>query len=778
MHKVFIIFLFLFLYSAVVSAQNVVTDSQTYTPQQLIEDILIDSNCITNVQVTNVVGGNFGGADQSYGYFDASGTTFPFQSGVVLSTGRLTNVNGPNSSLSDDDAPNWDGDQDLESILNESNTLNATIIEFQFTSTATQISFNYIFASEEYQEGNPNTCQYSDLFGFLIRESGQQQYENIALVPNTQTPVKVTTVHPEIPGGCQEENEFYFESWNDNTAPINFNGQTKVLSAVANTTPNATYEVKLVIADEFNYRYDSAVFLEAGSFKFTTDLGPNLLESTNNALCPNDTIQLDATQAGNNSYAWFENGVLLPTEINPILEVDSPGTYNVEVTLADGCISYGDIIIEEFTAFTTPNTTLIACDIDQDGFTQFNLFNADLDITSGDPNLSIVGFFQSQSDAEQQQNAISTPENFQNTSINQTVFALIESNQTGCTTSSEITLQISNNTLPVYNLEACDNNPIDGYTLFDLDQITTQIELLVPNNADIHYYLNEEDAFAESNPLPTIFESTEANLQTIIAQVTTNSSDCYAITEVNLNVLYTPDILEDETIEYCLNDYPETITLYGGVLNDSPSNYYYQWLHNGTDTGVNTSFIEINEIGTYTVIITDPNGCSNTRDITVVPIEAPIIDSIDFTELTTNNTVTVNVSNTLEVEYALDNTSFQPSHIFTNVAPGLHTVFVRDLEGCGQTEQTIAILGFPQYFTPNGDLYNQHWKPKGMTAQFNATLDIKIFDRFGKFLHQINPETEGWNGTLHGNPLPTNDYWYVVTRPNGQTYRGHFSLVR
>ncbi|WGD33952.1 choice-of-anchor L domain-containing protein [Olleya sp. YS] len=772
------IIIFLFLWTSMVTAQNVVTDSQTYTPQQLIEDILIDSNCITNVQVTNVVGGNFGGADQSYGYFDATGTTFPFQSGVVLSTGRLTNVNGPNTSLSDDDAPNWSGDQDLETILNESDTFNATIIEFQFTSTATQISFNYIFASEEYQEGNPNTCQFSDLFGFLIRESGQQQYENIALVPNTQTPVKVTTVHPEILGGCQAENEFYFESWNNNTAPINFNGQTKVLSAVANTTPNTTYEVKLVIADEFNYRYDSAVFLEAGSFEFTTDLGPNLLESTNNALCPNQTIQLDATQAENNSYAWFENGVLLPTETNPILDVDNPGTYNVEVTLANGCISYGDIIIEAFAPFTTPNTTLTACDLEQDGITQFNLFDADLDITSGDPNLSIVGFFQSQTDAQQQQNAIATPEYFQNTSTNQTVFALIENGQTGCTTISEITLQISNNSLPVYNLEACDNNPIDGITSFNLDQVTVQIIPLVPADANIYYYLNADDAFSESNPLPTNFESTIANLQTIIAQVTTNSSDCYAITEVNLSVLYTPDILDNETIEYCLNNYPETLTLVGGVLNDSPSNYYYQWLLNGTDTGVNTSFIEVNQIGTYTVIITDPNGCSNTRDITIISIEAPIIDSIDFTELTTNNTVTVNVSNTLEVEYALDNASFQPSNIFTNVAPGLHTVYVRDLEGCGQTEQTIAILGFPQFFTPNGDTYNQYWKPKGMTAQFNANLDIKIFDRFGKFLHQINPETEGWNGTLQGNPLPTNDYWYFVTRPNGQTYRGHFSLVR
>ncbi|WP_397363351.1 choice-of-anchor L domain-containing protein [Olleya sp. R77988] len=773
-----IIVFFLLLFTTILSAQNVVTDSQTYTPQQLIEDVLIDSNCITNVQVTNVVGGDFGGTDQSYGYFDATGTTFPFQSGIVLSTGRLSNVNGPNTSLSDDDATNWTGDQDLENILNENNTLNATIIEFQFTSAATQISFNYIFASEEYQEGNSNTCQFSDLFGFLIRESGTQQYQNIALVPNTQTPVKVTTVHSGIPGACDPINEFYFESWNNNTAPVNFNGQTKVLTANAITTPNTTYEVKLVIADEHNYRYDSAVFLEASSFQLTTDLGPNLLENTNNALCTNDTIELDATQTGTNTYAWFENGILLNAQTNPTLLVSDSGTYNVEVTLANGCISYGEIIIEEFTPFTTANTTLTECDLDQNGVTNFNLLNAEQTILDSNPDLSIIGFYQSQTDAEQQQNAIATPENFENTSINQTVFGLIINNQTGCFSISEITLQISNNTLPVYNLDACDDGDIDGLTTFNLDQVTTQITPFVPANAVVTYYLNEDDAFAEINPLPTNFESTEADFQTIFAQVTVNGSDCYAITTVDLSVLFTPEISENETVEYCLNNYPETITLLGGILNDLPNNYYYQWLLNASDTGVNTSFIEVNEIGTFTVIITDPNGCSNTRDISVLPIEAPIIDSIDFTELTTNNTVTINVSNTLDVEYALDNDSFQSSNTFTNVSSGLHTVYVRDSDNCGQTEQTIAILGFPQYFTPNGDVYNQYWKPNGMTAHFNATLDIKIFDRFGKFLHQINPETNGWDGTINGNPLPTNDYWYIITRPDGQTYKGHFSLKR
>lgn len=772
------LFIILFLIVGFSSAQNVVTDSQTFTPQQLIEDILINSSCITNVQVTNVVGGNFTGPDQSYGYFDATGTTFPFQSGVVLSTGRLSNVDGPNNTLSDDNATAWDGDLDLEMALQESNTTNATILEFQFTSAATQISFNYIFASEEYQENNQNTCQYSDLFGFLIREVGATDYENIALVPGTTTPVKVTTVHPEIPGGCEAQNESFFGSWNNNAAPINFNGQTKVLSAIANTIPNTTYEVKLVIADEQNYRYDSAVFLEAGSFELNTDLGPDLLQATNNALCDNQTVDLIATQLGATNYKWFKDTVELTTEVNSTLTVVDAGTYTVEVTLSNGCISYGEVVIEQYPSPNIANTTLTECDLEQDGFTTFNLFDADQTVTLGNPSLSIIGFYNSLLEAQQQIDPILTPNSFENTVTNQTVYALVSNNQSGCTAISQVTLQISNNNLPTYSLEACDDGIIDGFTTFNLSQVTSQIIPLAPAGASVAYYLNEEDAFAEINALLINFENTIQHTQTIFAQITTNGSDCYSITQVNLSVLYTPEISENETFEYCLNNFPETITLQGGVLNDLPSNYYYQWLLNGTDTGVDTSFIDINQIGTYTVIITDPNGCSNTRDIIVTPIEAPIIESVEFTELTTNNTITINLLNTGNFEYALNNNSYQSSNVFTNLSPGIYTVYVREVDSCGIAEQTIAILGLPQYFTPNGDSYNQYWKPIGFNSDFNTDLNIKIFDRFGKFLHQIKPQSQGWDGTLNGQLLPTNDYWYLITRANGETIRGHFSLVR
>ncbi|WP_034057249.1 T9SS type B sorting domain-containing protein [Lacinutrix jangbogonensis] len=773
-------FILLFLFTIIsVNAQNISVDSQTYTPQQLIENILIDSNCISNVQVTNTVGGDFGGSDQSFGFFNAIGTTFPFQNGIVLSTGSLANVPGPNDNLSDDDATDWIGDSDLEIALQETNTTNATILEFDFTTLANQISFRYIFASEEYQEGNSNTCNFSDLFGFLIRPASETDYTNIALVPGTQTPVKVTTVHPEIPGGCEAENEIYFDTFNDAVAPINFNGQTRILTATANIIPNITYHVKLVIADEQNFRYDSAVFLEAGSFQLNTDLGIDRLFTTNNAICGSETITLNATQTGTPTYKWFKDSIEQTSQTSNTLDVTTTGTYNVEVTLDNGCISYGEVTIEYAPIPNTTNTTLFECDSNQDGLTTYNLINASNVITNSAPDIGVIDFYTSFTDAEMAINPISNPNNFDNTSVLQTVYALVLNQVSGCKTIAEVILDISTNTLTLQNVEACDDAIVDGFSTFNLNDVITEIQPQIPANATVTFYTTSADAFAETNSINGNFSNTVQDSQTIFAKITTDTNQCYAISALTLNILFTPQLLEDESFLYCLNNFPETITLVGGITNDIPNNHYYQWFYNSTNTGITTPFFEANQIGIYTVIVTDPNGCSNSRDLTLVPSNAPTIDNLEFTELTTNNTATITVSGEGDYEFAIDNDFgfYQDGNTFSNIEPGFHTIYVRDKNECGNTSIAFSILGFPQYFTPNGDNINEIWKPYGTSRDFNSNLELLIFNRFGKLLSKTT-SLKGWNGQLNGFNLPSNDYWYIINHSNGTQYKGHFSLVR
>lgn len=765
------------LFSCPLLAQNIQVDSQLYTAQQLIEDILIDSDCITDITVTNVVGGNFSGTDESYGYFDGTGTTFPFQRGIVLSTGRLENTQGPNTSLSDDDAPDWSGDSDLEQVLGESNTTNATIIEFDFISTADEITFRYIFASEEYQENDASTCQYSDLFGFLIRPVTETEYTNIALVPGTNTPVKVTTVHPEIPGECQEENEAYFESFNGAVSPINFNGQTKVLNATASIVPNATYHVKLVIADEQNHRYDSAVFLEAGSFRLSTNLGEDRLLANSNPLCENDTLELDATQAGNNTYEWYKDGVLLTAQTSETYTVEDTGYYTVEVTLENNCKVYGNINVEYAPNPIVFDTSLTACDYDQDGLTIYDLSVAKDDITGNDGTLTITNFFLNETDAidNDVSQAITIVDDFENTVASQVVFARVES-QFGCVSIAEVSLEISTVSLVIPPYELCDDEDIDGFTSFNLDDITATFQSDIPVDAIVTYYLSIQDVL-DGNSLTSPYKNSVLNSETLFVKVE-SGNQCFALTTVDIVVLETPLLYEDEQVIYCENIYPNTITLGAKLQSPTPEDFTYQWYFNDTLILWNLSEIEVNEVGTYKVVVTALSGCESEREIEVIASSIPVIDDVITTQGTYNNTVNIQASGSGVYEYSMDGSTYQESPIFENVLPGLYTVYVRDTNDCGMDFKEIAILGFPRFFTPNEDGIHDFWQVLGVNAQFNQQISIQIFDRFGKIITQFTSTDDGWNGTYNNEKLPSSDYWFVATLPDGKVYRGHFALKR
>ena len=126
-------------------AQYIQVDD-TYSAQQLVENVLINSPC-ANVSNFAVSGDPFSPGEQSFGYFNAAGTGFPFNEGIVLSTSRAKRTEGPNDNLIDEGATAWLGDADLELALGIGNTFNATVLEFDFTPLTSQVSFDYIFSS-------------------------------------------------------------------------------------------------------------------------------------------------------------------------------------------------------------------------------------------------------------------------------------------------------------------------------------------------------------------------------------------------------------------------------------------------------------------------------------------------------------------------------------------------------------------------------------------------------------------------------------------------------
>ena len=317
----------------------------------------------------------------------------------------MTNVPGPNNNLSDDDAPNWVGDTDLENVLGISNTTNATSITFQFTPQANNLSFRYLFASEEYRENESTTCDFSDVFGFLIRPLNGN-YQNIAVVPGTNTPVSVTTVRPDILNACDALNEEYFGQFNDSNAPINFNGQTEVLTANTDVVAGTTYEIKLVIADDQNFRFDSAVFIEADSFNLGVDLGQDLIGDR--ALCSDESTLLEVDD-DLNDVDWFYNDNPIAQNVNQ-LDVNAndfgTGIYRVEATLPSGCVAEDEIEIEFQQIEELSNLSLQQCDGNGDGLANFNLFSINQIVAQQNQSLTVDDYYETEDDALQEINPI------------------------------------------------------------------------------------------------------------------------------------------------------------------------------------------------------------------------------------------------------------------------------------------------------------------------------------------------------------------------------------
>lgn len=554
--------------------QYIITD-ENYTAQQLVEDVLVNSPCAT-VSNFSISGGNFASGERSYAFFDGTGTTFPFQNGIVLSTGRASNTQGPNNSLSDDGQNmGWLGDQDLEQALGLSNSFNATILEFDFIPQGNSISFDYIFSSEQYLSNpNANQCNFTDGFVFLLKEDGTNNYTNLAVVPNTTTPVKVNTVRG-TGTICPPANEQYFDAFNGTEHPTNFNGQTRIMTAQSDVIPGTTYHIKIVIADEGNARFDSAIFLGGGSFNFGINLGDDRLIADGNPLCQNENLTLDATQAGTNTYQWFQNGNLLAGETNATYTVTAAGTYSVEVNINGSCLSEGDIEIEYAPSLNVVQDSFSSCDEDgsQDGFTNFNLSAIANQIFSNLPASFVVNFFESQT------SSTPLPLNFTNTIANQqTIYAKI-SNIQGCYGAFPITLQVNTFAL----------SPDETIGLCNGDSTT----LGVPNGF-VSYSWN-------TNPIQTT------------NQISVNTAGIYTVTVTNMNgciatKTFTVESSEPATItNIIVNDFSEN----NSATIEVTGNGNYEYSLNGINYQ-NSNTFNFLATGNYNFYVRDKKGCGIT----------------------------------------------------------------------------------------------------------------------------------------------------------------------
>ena len=269
------------LLAATGAAAQLVTDN-TVTPEEALLDYLLGEG----VEVSNIT---FSGDLNQIGSFDANATNIAILDGIMLATGDIDVAIGPNDAGGAGlGGGNFGaGDPDL-TALSTFNTNDAAILEFDFVPSGDSLIFNYIFASEEYNE---YVCgSVNDAFGFFLSGPGivgpyADNAINLATIPNPvlegeTIPVTINSVNNGQPGfaGTASNCNQVSEQWNLNTDyyvdndgnndpnSVQFDGFTVILTAAAQVQCGQTYHIKIAIADAGDTAFDSAVFLEGGSF--------------------------------------------------------------------------------------------------------------------------------------------------------------------------------------------------------------------------------------------------------------------------------------------------------------------------------------------------------------------------------------------------------------------------------------------------------------------------------------------------------------------------------
>jgi gliding motility-associated-like protein len=191
-------------------------------------------------------------------------------------------------------------------------------------------------------------------------------------------------------------------------------------------------------------------------------------------------------------------------------------------------------------------------------------------------------------------------------------------------------------------------------------------------------------------------------------------------------------------------------------------------------------------IGTFPYTFTPDIGqpctpTTKTINVTVNPSNTILSLKWTVTEaFAKNQIVTVTDPVGANYLYQMDSGPFQTGPLFENVASGMHSITVMDINGCSEwTDNNVLVIGYPKYFTPNGDTFNDTWNISTLSTQLNSR--IYIFDRYGKLLKEISPNGSGWDGTYIGQPMPADDYWFTVDYVEQsivKKYKSHFSLKR
>ena len=712
----------------------------TQTPLELLQNVLLGEGVtVTNVTYNGVPGDV---VDEQAGSFTGALGSIGLESGIMLATGNVNVALGPNDEGgSTEGGGNFAvGDPDLE-ILAGVTTNDASILEFDFVPVGDSITFRYVFASEEYNEYVCGTV--NDVFGFFLSGPGitgpfSGNAANLALVPGTIIPVSINTVNNGTVGANGQEvncssldpnwtaNNIYYLD-NGASIEVQFDGQTVVLTARAEVVCGETYHIKMAIADGGDTAFDSAVFLEAGSFLSTPFIptltpGPGIV-GTNTILESCYPVTLDFLQQG----AGEDTSVVYIT----VGGTATPGEDYVPA-FPDSLIFLPGDTVQSFT-FT--------CPIDLDGQETIILTLTSESVCSG---ISIVNEF------------IFFIESVPNLFI-EGGFAEIP-----CLGSTVLTPTLGGG-YPPYAISWSDGSNGTSLAVAPLDN--TVYTATVTDDCG-------------STALAQFFVDLTP-LEPVVMTILGSNTLLEACESSQLNIIRPQGVAGDLTVtltgsgdaqagaDYVL---PGSTIIPADVLNVQVP---FAPLEDGiSDDG---------ELATITATVTDACGRTATASVTLTILDAPPItlSGEDLLIPCSNDSVLLVVDATggvgiLDLEWStgdIGNATWVSTAVNAN-----YTVSATD--DCERTvQETIEVelicdVVIPNVITPNGDVNNQTFFIEGIQY---VSHTVRIYNRWGQKVY----ESSDYRNTWKADDLPDGTYYYeVVVERREKPYTGHVTVLR
>ena len=341
--------------------------------EDLVDVLLGDGITVTSVSYT--------GANCAAGTFSGGTGTIGFEEGIVLSSGDVAIVVGPNDESGATRDNGNPGDAALDTLIPGYDTYDAAVLEFDFIPSTNLITFEYVFGSEEYNE-YANT-EFNDVFGFFLNQV------NVALLPDNVTPVAINNVNCGNSGGdggaIAQNSEYFIDNDPENSTPCyigddnlletQLDGLTVVLQVVASVNPGVENHIKLAIADAGDYLLDSDVFIKAGSFVPYNPLNLNKTDGLGEGECLNPGDDITYTISYENTNPEPVNNVVVIDILPDNVEfVNADHTYTQdgqELTFDLGTLDDGESgsieIVGTVNAAAAPGIILVnECTIESD----------------------------------------------------------------------------------------------------------------------------------------------------------------------------------------------------------------------------------------------------------------------------------------------------------------------------------------------------------------------------------------------------------------------------